>query len=73
MIGNLPFFVAALNSAGLKTVCVGRELSEAIMALKGPVPPSSITLDVMFDAGVSCADRGFTKQDPMLISKATSA
>ena len=44
------------------------------MALKGPVPPSSTTLDAAVDAGVvSCADTGFIKQAPLAISKTSSA
>jgi hypothetical protein len=71
MIGSLLFFVAAFKSDGLKTVCVGRELSETIMALKGPVPPSSTTRDVTVGAGAdSCAHAGFIKQNP--ISKTIS-
>src|SRR5687767_10356018 len=74
MIGSLPFFVAALKSDGLKTVCVGRELSETIMALKGPVPPPSTTLDVTVDVGAdSCANTEFIKQNPVPISKTSSA
>jgi hypothetical protein len=66
--------VAALKSDGLKTVCVGRELSDSIMALKGPVPPSSTTLDATVDVGAeSCADTGFIKQNPVPISKTSSA
>jgi hypothetical protein len=66
--------VTALKSDGLKIVCVGREVSETIVALKGPVPPSSTTLDVTVDVGtVSCADTGFIKQNPVIISKTTGA
>jgi hypothetical protein len=58
--------VAASRSDGLKTVCVGRELSETMMALNGPVPPSSTTLDVAFGVDTfPCAHARFVKQIPM--------
>src|SRR6185369_11960975 len=74
IIGSLPFFVAAFKSDGLNTVCVGRELSETISALKGPVPPSSTTLDATLDtAEVSCPQATSLKQNCAPISKAKSA
>jgi hypothetical protein len=58
--------VAAFRSDGLKTVCVGRELSETMMALNGPLPPSSTTLDVAFGIDtLPCAHARFVKQIPM--------
>src|SRR5512139_2102997 len=42
-IGSFILSLNALRSFGRKTVCVASALSEAITALYGPVPPSSIT------------------------------
>jgi hypothetical protein len=70
IIGSLLFFAAAFKSEGLKTVWVGRELSETIRALKGPVPPSSTTRE---EGTVSCADTRFVKQIPVPINKTNSA
>ena len=51
MIGSLFLPPKAIRSVGRNTVCVGSLLSDAIKALKGPVPPSSIIrLAVSVDA-----------------------
>src|SRR5690606_21644253 len=46
IMGNLLLLLNGVRLSGLKTVCVGNELSCSAIALYKPVPPSSITLDV---------------------------
>src|SRR5690606_33222661 len=55
IMGSLLVSPILLRSCGLKTVCVGSVFSEIIIALKGPVPPSSTILEV----GLSCEKAEF--------------
>src|SRR5215213_5572366 len=64
IMGSLFFCPKTLISAGLKTVCVGSVVSASIKALYGPVPPSSIVLEVSLSAeAVDCANKRSGKQN----------